>query len=41
MPPMIISRVFEAEFEFDISNMADAVVFIDIMENAKYNEETD
>lgn len=41
MPPMIISRVFEAEFESDISNMADAVVFIDIMENAKYNEETD
>lgn len=41
IPPMMFSRVFEAEFEFCISAMADAVVFIDIMENVQYDEKTD
>lgn len=40
MPPMLFSRVFEAEFEFQISEMADAVVFVDLMNNVLYNEET-
>lgn len=40
MPSMMISRVFEAEFEFCISDMADAVFFVDTMENVQYNEET-
>ena len=41
VPPMMFSRVFEAEFEFCISDMADAVVFIDVMENVRYDEKTD
>ena len=41
MPPMIFSRVFEAEFEFCISDMANAIVFIDVMENVQYDEESD